>query len=125
MSRHHRSCPACFFTPAARSYHEVSWRPAADVYRTRLGWLVKLDLAGVRLEDVRLEVKGRRLIVRGVRRDCHVEEGYHYQSLEISYSEFKRQLEFPASLEQARITTEYDAGMLLVRIRTEEGAQHE
>jgi HSP20 family molecular chaperone IbpA len=39
--------------------------------------------------------------------------------LEIAYSKFERQVEFPMSLEDARITTEYQAGMLLVRIQTE------
>jgi HSP20 family molecular chaperone IbpA len=83
------------------------------------GWLAKFDLAGVRPEDIRLEVQGHTLRVQGTRRDCTLEEGCHHHRLEIAYSEFERQVEFPISLEQARITTEYQAGMVLVRIQTE------
>ena len=119
MWRSHRCRSSCFFWPAAASFADVGWRPAADVYRTGAGWLVKFDLAGVRPEDIRLLVEGRTLRVQGIRRDYTLEEGSHYQRLEIAYSRFEREIEFPTSLEQGSITTEYEAGMLLVRIRTE------
>ena len=37
------------------------WRPNIDVYRTANGWLVKFELAGVRAEDIDLQVLGGRL----------------------------------------------------------------
>ena len=63
------------FLPAAAGCGDTHWRPPADVYRTARGWLVKLDLAGVRPGDLALAVRGRRLTVRGRRRDWAVEEG--------------------------------------------------
>ena len=45
------------------------WRPLADVCRTDSAWLLKLDLAGVRLEDVTVSVCGRRVTVSGFRKD--------------------------------------------------------
>jgi HSP20 family molecular chaperone IbpA len=107
---------ACLFWPAAGAFLEVTWRPAADIYRTPGGWLAKFDLAGVRPEEVRVEVHGRCLSVQGVRRDWVIEEGCHYHSLEIVYSPFERRLEFPVSLEQASIRTEHQFGMFLVRV---------
>src|SRR5438477_10191507 len=120
MWRSHRCRSGCFFLPAAASFADVGWRPAADIYRTRTGWVAKFDLAGVRPEDIRLEVEGHALRIQGIRRDYALEEGFHYHCLEIAYSRFERQVEFPMSLEEASITTEYQAGMLLVRIQTEE-----
>jgi HSP20 family protein len=105
------------------SLHETVWRPAADVHQTRDGWLVKFDLAGVRPEDVRLSVAGRRLTVRGTRRDATLEESCHCYRMEIAYSHFERSLELPYDLERAHITTEYREGMLFVRVRTEPGSQ--
>ena len=96
------------FSPAA-------WNPSADVYRAPWGWLVKFDLAGVRLEDVRLTVRGSQMSVSGTRRDSQAEEGCCHYRLEIAYSRFERTLEFPCSLEGARIGTELREGMLLVR----------
>jgi HSP20 family molecular chaperone IbpA len=60
---------------AARQALVPRWRPAADIYHTREGWLVKLELAGVREDDIQITVSGRTLTVRGRRRDSIVTEG--------------------------------------------------
>ena len=98
------------------------WQPAADVYRTPGGWLVKLELAGVRREDLQVTAQGRRLSVRGRRRDATLVEGLQHHSLEIAYSEFERRLELPCDLDRAEISAEFQDGMLIVRITTAEGS---
>jgi HSP20 family protein len=93
------------------------WRPATDVYRTPEGWLVKIELAGVRPEDVELTARGRALRVRGRRRDCCLEPGSRQVHMEIAYHRFDRQVELPEDLQQAAFDTEFRDGMLLVRVR--------
>ncbi len=107
------------FLPTAGSPHADCWTPLVDVYRTRAGWLIKCDLAGVAPEDVTLAVQGPRLTVRGIRRDCCLEEGCSHYVLEISYSHFERTVELPENLDSARVATEFRQGMLLVRIQTD------
>jgi HSP20 family protein len=111
------------FLPGADACLDTPWQPNMDVYRTRTGWLVKFELAGVRAEDIDLQVLQGRMTVRGVRRDCVLEEArkaggpslVHYR-MEIGYSRFERSLELPCDLKRAEITTEYRDGLLLVRI---------
>src|SRR5215469_11883746 len=105
--------------PTASDCQRVDWQPAADIYSTRRGWLVKLDLAGVRPQEIEVVARGTRLTVRGVRRDCALEEGCRYHSLEISYNRFERTLELPCSVEAAQISTDYRDGMLLVHLQLE------
>jgi HSP20 family protein len=107
------------FLPAAQAAREAAWQPSADVYRTRDGWLVKLDLAGVRPGDVEVSAGGGRLTVRGVRHDCCVHEGCCHYQMEISYSRFERSLTLPADLERAQIDAEHRDGMLLIHIHQE------
>lgn len=95
------------------------WEPSADIYRTRAGWLLKLDLAGVRPEDVTVSISGRRVTVSGIRRDTAVEEGCSYYAMEISYNRFERSLEMPVNLANAQVTIEARNGLLLVRMITE------
>jgi HSP20 family protein len=106
------------FLPAGESRYESPWRPAADVYRGRNGWLVKFELAGVRPEDLELSVLGNRLTLRGVRRDrdCTGPGECRYYQMEIAYSPFERSLTLPCDLERLNVTSEYRDGMLLVRI---------
>ena len=103
----------------AQTLRELHWQPAADVYRTRDGWLVKFDLAGVRPEDIHVEAQGKRLTVKGVRRDCSIGEGCSSYTMEISYSQFQRSLELPVDLARAKLSSEYRDGMLLIHIGTE------
>jgi HSP20 family protein len=107
------------FFPAAERLQEGFWRPAVDVYRTPSGWLVKVELAGVRPGDVRVSVCGSELIIGGSRRDWFAEEGHRQVLMEIAYSAFERRLELPINLEPADMTSELRDGMLLVRIHTE------
>jgi HSP20 family protein len=108
------------FLPAAEATPYLPWRPAADVYRTKDGFSIKFELAGVRAEDIDLEVLGPRMTLRGVRRDvCDHAESCRCYLMEISYNQFERSLELPCNLERADIATSFRDGMLLVHIRTE------
>lgn len=107
------------FLPSAEMGPKGAWQPPTDVYRTREGWLVKFDLAGVRPEDVELSIVGSRLTVRGSRRDWCLEEGCRHYLMEITYSKFERTIVLPTDLGTARISTEYRYGLLLVHVRTE------
>ncbi len=94
----------------------AGWTPAADVYQSPGGWLVKLDVAGVRPEDVKVEIHGRRLSISGCRRDHLATQGLTHHRLEIRYSRFERTLELPEALDNARLQVEMEQGMLIVRI---------
>lgn len=96
------------------------WQPAADVYRTDQGWIIKLEAAGIRPEDLQVLVGKSRLTIRGRRVDRQIASGATCHRLEIAYCGFERQIDFPVELTTARIETDYRDGMLLIRILTEE-----
>ena len=78
--------------------------------------MIKLDLAGVRLEDVRVSMQGNTLTVEGIRRDDCIGEDCTYYLLEISYSRFRRSISLPEEVERFDVQTEYRNGMLLIRL---------
>src|SRR5215510_271210 len=41
------------------------WNPAADVYRSSDGWIVKVDLAGVCSDELEIELREQFLNIRG------------------------------------------------------------
>lgn len=112
------------FGSGSRELQSSHWRPLADIYRTPHGWLIKLELAGVRPEDIQVLVQGRILRVRGRRGDWIYTEASQCYSLEITYSSFERAFEIPCEgMEDCQIDTEYRDGMLLIRIASEEPAE--
>ena len=110
------------FPLAANSFKPCGWCPPVDVYEVPHGWLVKFDLAGVRFDDLDLSVQGRKLILRGVRRDSVIEQGQRSYSMEISYEHFDRCIQLPGEVDSAGITTNYQDGMLIVRLRAKESS---
>jgi HSP20 family protein len=113
-----RKPPSPYFAAAAPC-RPLGWSPPADIYRIAHGWLVKVDLAGVRSDEIDLHVAGRCLTIRGARRDWSISECQHSYSMEISYSRFERSIDLPVELDGAAISTEFRDGMLLVRLVTE------
>ena len=95
---------------------EPCWRPSVDIYRSRTGWLVKFELAGVTLSDVHVELQGSRLTVRGYRRDCSLTEGCIPYSMEIAYNRFERLIELPVAVGSETPQLECRDGILLVRV---------
>ena len=63
-----------FFSSFGEGHRQISWQPAADIYRTPAGWLVKLDVAGVRLEDIKTEITPTEVRIQGCRRDFQAVE---------------------------------------------------
>lgn len=93
------------------------WCPAADVYRTNDGWIVKVDLAGVKKEDVEVSLSDRTLTIRGVRRDSSCDECLMYHQLEITYSRFEKVIRFPCKIEDAHLARDYRDGLLILHLR--------
>lgn len=107
--------------PAPHQGFSGAWQPAVDIYRTRTGWLLKFELAGVTEEDLALEVEKNRLTVAGVRRDWTIEDCCAHYAMEIAYNRFERVVELPCNLEQAQLDLEFRNGILFVRVTTEGG----
>jgi len=95
------------------------WNPSADVYRSTDGWIIKLDLAGISCDDLELELRDNLLMIRGCRRDTHYREGFVYHQMEITYSRFEKQIQFPSTIEGTSIARDYSDGFLIINLRSE------
>lgn len=93
------------------------WLPAADVYETQDGWVVKVELAGVAAEDVEIDVQGNNLHIAGCRKDRTGISGASYHQMEITYSRFEKNLQFPASIENVVLDHMFENGLLIIRLK--------
>lgn len=95
-----------------------AWQPSADVFCNSDRWFIKLEIAGVQVEDISISTCKDRLLIKGIRRDILLKEHVFYQSLEIAYSQFERSIKVPFSIEDSNVEWEYKDGMLLIRVAT-------
>ncbi len=93
------------------------WYPAADVYQTPDGWVVKVELAGVSAEEIEIAIEGNTLYIAGSRKDRSCAAGVAYQQMEITYSNFEKTLRFPAPLEGAMVEHMFENGLLIITLR--------
>jgi HSP20 family protein len=77
--------------------------------------VVKVDLAGVEIEEVGLEIRGRQLIIVGERR-AQEAEGRLYQQVEIEHGPFRRVVELGADVVAEEARAAYEDGVLRVDI---------
>jgi len=77
--------------------------------------IVKVDLAGVELSQVGIEVSGRHLAITGER---HVQdaEGRVYQQIEIPSGRFRRVVELQVELDADRASATYEEGILRIEL---------
>ena len=75
--------------------------------------IVKVDLAGVELNKVGIEVSGRHLAITGER---HVQEteGRVYQQIEIPSGQFRRVVELQVEVDAERASATYEEGILRI-----------
>jgi len=95
---------------------ENFWYPAADVFKARGGWVVKVELAGVAPDELEVVISGDTLRISGVRRDETTYESVSYHQLEITYSRFEKTIRFPCPVEGATIERRYKDGLLVLQL---------
>jgi|SRR5580765_5557315 len=93
------------------------WYPAADVYQTPDGWVVKVELAGVSGDEIEIAIEGNSLYIAGSRKDRSCASGISYQQMEITYSSFEKTLRFPSPIDGATIEHMFENGILIITLR--------
>jgi HSP20 family protein len=77
--------------------------------------VVKADLAGVEIDDVALEIRGRQLLIAGERRPEEA-RGRLYQQIEIEHGPFRRTVELGADVVADDARASYEDGVLQVEV---------
>jgi HSP20 family protein len=77
--------------------------------------IVKVDLAGVELGEVGIEVSGRHLAVVG-KRQLQETEGRVYQQIEIPSGPFRRVVELQVEVDPEKAAATYEDGILRIEL---------
>jgi len=75
--------------------------------------IVKVDLAGIELSQVGIEVSGRHLAITG-ERHLQETEGRVYQQIEIPSGRFRRVVELQVEVDADRASAAYEEGILRI-----------
>ena len=91
----------------------TGFTPPADVYETDGEYLVRIDLPGVKADDVNVEINESVLAISGARA---ADDSGQAQILERPYGSFVRSLTLPKGVDSDSIEANYQDGVLELRI---------
>jgi HSP20 family molecular chaperone IbpA len=107
---------AAFGPGASTTSRTAGFSPAAEAHRDGDDAVIRIELPGVDTEDVRVEVKGRHLVVSGERRDSREEQTDGHRFSEFRYGRFTRSFRLAPSVTAEDVSASYDAGVLSLRV---------
>ena len=88
------------------------WRPAMDVIENENDYTVRIDLPGMKPEDVKVEIEDHVLTISGEMGDTVEREGDRYHYRERRYGAFQRSVQLPNTVDTEKIEANFENGVL-------------
>jgi HSP20 family protein len=95
---------------------KAHWVPNTDVYTTDEGLVIKVELAGMRSENLQITVEGNKLCISGERPDGCRATKFNFLAMEINYGAFENVLELPAGYDLSQARASYLNGFLRIDV---------
>ncbi len=93
----------------------VTWRPLADIHESADMMTVKIELAGMKEEDIEVTLYEDALVVSGVRHDdLEHGENLYYHEAQIRYGPFRVEVYISSPIDQEAVMARYENGFLWV-----------
>lgn len=103
------------------SSSESYWVPNTDVYVAEGGLVIKVELAGMRREDLELTAEGNRLKIAGQRPDGCRAPKCTFLVMEINYGAFESIIELPQGYNLGQAKASYQNGFLRIDVPEHSG----
>jgi HSP20 family protein len=100
-----------------------SFIPAVDVYEDEHKVVLKLEVPGVKQEDLDVQVENMTLTVRGQRSFEKEEKEENFQRIERRYGSFSRSFTLPNTIDTENVNASYDNGVLKLELAKREEAK--
>ena len=107
-----------FGWPAFRSGRgaEAAWNPGVDVFERDNRLVTKIDLPGLKKENIKVEVTDGHLAISGERKKEEEEKGEHFYRCEREYGSFYRAVPLPEGVKLEDVKATFADGVLEVSV---------
>ena len=90
------------------------WSPPTDIYETEENFIVRMEIAGMREDEIEVAVENNVLMISGNRPDLNERRAYH--QMEIRFGKFEIAVEIPVAVEIESAVAEYKDGFLMIQL---------
>jgi len=105
-----------FFPLERQEISTKTWAPRVDIFDTKDAFIIKAELPGIDKNDIKVDVDGRLLTLRGERKTENEEKENAYYRKEMFYGCFERAFTLPEAVDPALIKAEYKDGVLHLEV---------
>lgn len=95
---------------------EEAYLPSLDMSETDGELQIKMDVPGIKPEEVDVEVSGNTIRVRGEHKEEKEEKGRTYHRVERRTGSFFRSIELPCDVKQDKVVADYKDGVLKITL---------
>lgn len=95
---------------------DVSWAPPLDMYEKEDSFTVRVEVPGVKMDDIDISVTGDTVTIKGERKAPEGVKDEEYQCCEVCYGTFTRSVVMPAAVDADKVEAKYNDGILEVHI---------
>jgi len=97
------------------------WSPALDVQEDKDTFTVRVELPGLKRENIDVSLQDGALIISGERQSEKVEDGVSIHRQERYYGKFQRAITLPEPVAASKVKADYKDGVLTITLpKTEE-----
>lgn len=105
-----------FFPTEREDLTVKTWAPRVDIFDTKDAFIIKAELPGIDKNDIKVDVDGRLLTLRGERKTETEDKGNTYYRREMYCGTFERTFTLPEAVDPALIKAEYKDGVLHLEV---------
>ena len=126
MEQHYRQLLNEVLRQSQQSILHRSWRPQADIFESATRMTVKVELAGMKEEDIEVTLYEDALVISGVRQDehdelderdtQHIHDNLYYYEAQIRYGPFRVEVFLSSPIDREAVTARYENGFLRVNL---------
>ena len=103
------------------SMSDSSWSPNTDVYEVDDGLVIRVELSGMRREDLQLKAEGNMLRISGMRPDDQRPPQSKFLLMEVNFGPFETTIELPSGYDLEEAKALYQNGFLTIEVPAESG----
>lgn len=105
-----------FSRPDAETAEGVGFIPAVDIYEDQQKLALKIEVPGIKQEDLDIRVENQILTVKGERKFESEEKEENFHRIERRFGSFQRTFTLPQTVDTDAVTASYDAGVLSITV---------
>ncbi len=100
-----------------------SFIPPVDIFEDGNRIVLKLEVPGMKQDDLKIQVESNALLVRGERKFEQETNEKNYHRIERRYGSFARSFTLPNTVDTNKVQAHYDAGVLSIEMGKKPEAQ--